>query len=256
VSKPIRVQVEKKSGTSGCLTVFAICLLIGLLIEFWYVALALAVIAGIGVSIYRSKQKEKSRHRPGPRDPWLNEVVVAAAEFGYTEFARNTGTVLCGVPLEGDLILRGHGSQITLDVFSTDELVHQAQTALLAREDHRRAVTDGKLVLSSKGHLLYQARGLGGRVVDESRLAEITQIVGNLPPPGPLVEPLPPRTTASPAPTGTIPKPAQLRSPVQYAAEPRADVLDQLNRLGVLHTSGVLTDREFEAKKEELLRRL
>jgi hypothetical protein len=39
-------------------------------------------------------------------------------------------------------------------------------------------------------------------------------------------------------------------------AEPSADVLGQIEKLGQLHASGILTDDEFETKKQQLLGRL
>ena len=101
--QPIRVVVEKKGGCfSGCGSTLAILLLVGLAVKYWYLALGLIVLIAAGALVARSRQREQSSCRPGPRDPWLNEVAVALADLELTEQACNTGTQLGGVPLEGD----------------------------------------------------------------------------------------------------------------------------------------------------------
>src|SRR5438552_3790271 len=94
--QPIRVVVEKKGGCfSGCGTALAVLFLIGIAIKFWYVSVGLVVLAVVVGLIASSQQKRKgneaARRRPGPRDPWLNEIAVALGELGLTEVARNTG---------------------------------------------------------------------------------------------------------------------------------------------------------------------
>src|SRR5664279_464622 len=95
----VRVVVEKKP--SGCGTVLAVMIVLGLAIEYWYVSVAIvAVVIGVALML-RARQRELARHKPGPRDPWLNEVAVAVAELGFKEAARNTGAQLGGAPNEG-----------------------------------------------------------------------------------------------------------------------------------------------------------
>ena len=48
----------------------------------------------------------------------------------------------------------------------------------------------------------------------------------------------------------------RFHSPSDHAAAATGDVFEALRRLGELHTAGVLTDREFEKKKAELLARI
>lgn len=255
MSQPIRVQVEKKNGCgSGCATVLAVCLVIGLLVEYWYVALALVVVGGAVALLYRSGQKKKALHRPGPRDPWLNEVAVAVAEFGYVEHARNTGTVLGGVPLEGDIELLADRFQVYVSLFATDAAVHEAYVALLAKPETRKAVDEGRKVLRPVGHVLYVANGRGG-VVDESRLNEVIEVTGRIPLPAPLADPpAAAEATATHVPVQPVTRPPS--GSTHRPRDPGPDVLEQLQRLGELHTAGVLSDEEFTAKKAELLRRI
>jgi len=69
-----------------------------------------------------------------------------------------------------------------------------------------------------------------------------------------------PQIPASPPPAATAPLPA---APPQSASPPPAtapaqsgSVMEDLKKLGELHSAGVLTDAEFEAKKAELLKRV
>jgi hypothetical protein len=97
----IRVSVERRR--SGCGTWLAIVILLGLAIEYWYISLALIAILIAIALLCAARQRELARRRPGPRDPWLNEVAVALADLGLAEHARNTTTQLGGAPLEGDI---------------------------------------------------------------------------------------------------------------------------------------------------------
>jgi hypothetical protein len=142
--QPIRVVVEKKP--SGCWGVFGVMLLIGLAIEYWYVSLGILVLLVIIGAVAQSAQKtqrklaqDKARHRPGPRDPWLNEVAVALADLGLVERARNTGTQVGGVLLDGDIGLDADGLSVYGTLFATDELARQAELALRAKPEVRAA---------------------------------------------------------------------------------------------------------------------
>jgi len=46
------------------------------------------------------------------------------------------------------------------------------------------------------------------------------------------------------------------RSPIQAYDQPRSDIQGLLEQLAALHASGILTDTEFEAKKQEVLSRI
>jgi hypothetical protein len=223
----IHVTVQKKGGClSGCGTAFGVLLLIGFAIKYWYVSVAILLILVVVGVASRSQQKQQSLKRAGPHDSWLNEVAVALAEFGLTEFARNTGAHLGGVPMMADVGLQTDRFSVYVNLFASDELARQAEIGLRAQPNIRAAVGNGRTALRASGRVLYVATGRGG-VVDELRLQEVVHIVRGLAPPA-----------SSPGP--------QLSS----------DALEQLRRLSELHRTGALTDAEFEAKKAELLRRV
>ncbi len=46
------------------------------------------------------------------------------------------------------------------------------------------------------------------------------------------------------------------RSPIPAYDQPRSDIQGLLEQLAALHASGILTDTEFEAKKQEVLSRI
>jgi hypothetical protein len=251
------VAQQQRSGV-GCLTIFIVLVLLGLMIEYWYVAVPLVLLSVAGGLTYHSKQQKKqreiARHRSGPRDPWLNEIAVALAEFGFIEYARNTSSQLAGVPIEGDIRLDADRFSVIITLFATAELARQAEIGLRAKPEVRAAITDGKTSVSAQDLVLYVANGRGG-VVDEYRLSEVVQIVGDIPvgPPrtptvatgGPLTPP-----PASAPPRRAPPRPAPESPPA------RGEVLDQIKQLAELRNAGVLSDAEFEAKKAELLRRI
>ena len=243
-SQPVRVVVEKRR--SGCGTWLAVMILLGLAIEYWYVSLGVVAIV-IAVALMKAaRQRELARHRSGPRDPWINEVVVALSDLGFTEIARNTGSQIEGVPIEGDVGLKADRLTVYVTLFSDQRRARQAELALRAKPKVRSAASSGATAIETRGRVVYVANG-GGGVVDEFRLEEVIRVAAQVPVPSPL----PGAGTAA----GTV----QLHSsaPVAAMAEaPSADVLEQLRRLGELRSAGVLTDAEFEAKKAELLGRI
>jgi hypothetical protein len=235
--QPVRVVVEKRP--SGCGTWLAILILLGLAIEYWYVSLSLLVllltIVVIVNSQQRKKQAELARHRPGPRDPWLNEVAVALADLGLSEIARNTGAHLGGAPIDGDIGLQGKRFLVYVTLFSDQRRAREAELGLRAKPEVRDAIANGEIAIRMAGRIVFIANAQGG-VVDEFRLDEVVRVVGRLA--------LPPSLRPAPAPTG----------PTGGSADP--DVLEQLRKLGELQKTGVLSEVEFEAKKAELLGRL
>jgi hypothetical protein len=251
--QPIHVVVEKKGGClSGCGTAFAILLLIALAVKYWYVVVGILVlVAAVGVVQHSQRQQqarkaqEQARRKPGPRDPWLNEVAVALAEFGFTEHARNTGQQVGGAPLEGDIGLQADRFFVYVNLFAGAELARQAEVGLRANPDVRRAIADGKTALRAVDRVLYVANGRGG-VVDEPRLDDVVHLVHAISPPPPL------RVRS----TNAAPAPAVTRGAISYELGPSPGALEQLRQLGELRVAGVLTDAEFEAKKAELLRRI
>ncbi len=66
--QPIRVVVERKGGClSGCGTTLAVMLLLGLTIQYWYVALPIVAIVALAAIGNATTQRKKAAHQPGPR---------------------------------------------------------------------------------------------------------------------------------------------------------------------------------------------
>jgi hypothetical protein len=247
-SQPVRVVVEKRR--SGCGTWLAVLILLGLAIEYWYVSLGIVAIV-IGIALMKAaRRRELSRHRTGPQDPWINEVAVALADLGFTEIARNSGSLIEGVPIEGDVGLKADRLTVYINLFSDQRRARQAELALQAKPKVRSAASNGATAIETRGRVVYVANG-GGGVVDDFRLDEVIRVAGQVPVPPPLPGTGTARTAAvQPA------APHAPASPVAPAEAPSADVLEQLRRLGELRGAGFLTDAEFEAKKAELLGRI
>jgi hypothetical protein len=212
--QPVRVVVERKP--SGCGTWLAVMILLGLAIEYWYISLAIVAIV-IAVGVVRVRQKrELARHRPGPRDPWVNEVAVAVSDLGLKEAARNTGSELGGAPMDADIGLQTERFLVYVNLFSDQRLARQAEFGLRAKPEVRAAVANGRPAIRSAGRVVFVANGRGG-FVDEFRLDEVVRVVGGIPVPPPL----------QPAPAHS--------SPAVRAPSP--DVLEQLRKLGELRAA-------------------
>jgi hypothetical protein len=141
----IHVVVEKKGGClSGCGTALGVLLLLGLTIQYWYVALPIvAIIALVAISNAKT-QRKKAAHKPGPRDPWLNEVAVALADLGLKEIARNTGAQLGGAPIGGDIGLEAERFVVYVTLFSDQRLARQAELGLRAKPGGARRDCEGR----------------------------------------------------------------------------------------------------------------
>jgi Short C-terminal domain len=253
--EPIRVVVEKKP--SGCWGVFGVILLIGLAVEYWYVSLGILVLLVVVGVIARSQQKkqkeleqDKERHRPGPMDPWLNEVAVALADLGLVERARNTGAQVGGVPIDGDIGLDDERLSMFVTLFGSDERARQAELALRAKPEVRTAESNGHSMVKAQGRVLYTANGRGA-VVDEFRFNEVISVVDKI-----SLLPPPPRRSAAPVTSGRQVDGVQSGPGVAQVGAAEPEALDQLRKLGELRAAGVLTEAEFDAKKAELLRRI
>jgi hypothetical protein len=234
--QPIHVVVEKKGGClSGCGTTLAVMVLLGLTIQYWYVALPIVAIVALVAISNAGTQRKKAAHKAGPRDPWLNEVAVALADLGLKEIARNTGAQLGGVPIDGDIGFEAERFLVYVTLFSDQRLARQAEFGLRAKPEVRGAIAKGATAIRTENRVVFVANGRG-TVVDEFRLDEVVRVVGRMAVPPTLMP-------ASPA--------SALGNP-----PPNPDVLEQLRKLGDLRKAGVLTDAEFEAKKAELLGRL
>jgi Short C-terminal domain len=231
--QPIRVVVEKKP--SGCWSAFGFVLLIGLAIEYWYVSLAILAIVVVIALVRESHRRESTRHRPGPRDPWLNEVTVALSDLEFTETERNTGSQLGGAPVDGDIGLRAGTLKVYVNLFSDQRLARQAELGLRVKPEIRAAIANGRTAIRTEGRVVFVAKATGA-VVDEYRVDEVVRLVARIALPPPLQ---PPRSGSGAG-----------------VASPDPDVLEQLRKLAELHRAGALTDAEFEAKKVELLGRV
>jgi len=242
--QPIRVVVEKQR--SGCGTALGILLLVGLAVEYWYVSLAILAIVACVAVVRASQERKKARHRPGPRDPWLNEIAVALADLGLTEIARNTGAQLGGVPIDGDIGIETNRLRVYVTLFSNQLRARQAELGLRANPKIRTALANGATAITTADRVVFVANGRG-TVVDEFRLEEIIRVVGRIAVPVALTG-----VAAPPVGSGRVVAP-EVAGAITL---PNADALEQLRKLGDLRAAGVLTDAEFEAKKTELLGRL
>ena len=218
---------QQKSGF-GCLGIIAVLVILGLTIEYWYVAVPLVVLSVAGAVAYRSnqqkKQQEIARHRPGPRDPWLNEIAVALAEFGFIEYARNTGGQVAGVPIEGDIRLDADRFSVIITLFATAELARQAEIGLRAKPEVRAAIANGKTIVSAEDLVLYVANGRGG-LVDDHRLNEVVQLIGGIPVGPPRAPTVGTTAPVPPPPASASSRPAPPK-PGPEAPAARGDVLE------------------------------
>ena len=185
----------------------------------------------------RRRQRELARHRPGPRDPWLNEVAVALADLGLREIARNTGSRARAAPRStGTSACRPSGLLVYVNLFSDQRLARQAELGLRAKPEVRAAIANGATAIRTAGRVVFVANGRGG-VVDEFRLDEVVRVVGRIAVPPPLQ-----------------PAPAALTAGCRGAGVPTCS--SSCASSASCGQAGVLTDAEFEAKKAELLGRI
>ena len=223
--EPIRVVVEKKGGPlSGCGTALAVMLLLGVTIQYWYVALPIVALVVVAAISNTNAQRKKAAHQPGPRDAWLNEVAVALADLGLREIARNTGAQLGGAPIDGDIGLQTERFQVYITLFSDQRRADQAELGLRAKPEVRDAVSKGATALKTVDRVVYVGNGRGG-VVDEFRFDEVVRVVGRLAVPPPLAA----GSTVTSSPTS----PGLLGSQLA-AVSAGPDVLEQLRKLGLL----------------------
>jgi hypothetical protein len=240
--QPIRVVVEKQS--SGCGTALAVLFVVGVAVVYWYISLTLLAIVVAAAVVRSRREREKARHKPGPRDPWLNEVAVALADLGWTETARNTGAQLGGTLIDGDIGLDARGLRVFVTLFSDQPRARQAELGLKAKPEIRSALASGLTAITTVGRVVFVANGRGA-VVDEFRFDEVVRVVGRLAVPPALHSVPTGRAAAQPAPAG------------RAAGSPSdSDALEQLRKLGELRAIGVVSAAEFEAKKAELLGRI
>jgi hypothetical protein len=231
--------VENKGCLSGCGTLFAVLLVVGLIVTYWYVAVPIAVLAaGGGAYFYFKRRGELPAPQPGAQDPWLDQISSRLGALGFSERTRNTGQQLEGVPLEGDICLDADDMRLFVNVFRIPSHAEQVSDRLKSKANIQAAMTGGQSGVVSQGRVVYVANGMGDRL-QSARLESVIKTVGEVAPPTVGEEPqreLAPATRSGP--------------------ETQIDVLDQLQKLGQLRDTGVLTKEEFEEKKSTLLKRL
>jgi hypothetical protein len=231
-------------------------------VHFWFLTLPVLCIGGGALIRRRKRQKELARLQPGVRDPWLNEVVVAVSDLDFEEKGRNLSRTYRQVPVEGYVELRQHRLVVDVVLFSDQILARHCEVALRADSAVRSELSREMTAMHNLGRVLIIGRTNMG-AVDEYDFAEIARLVRAIPLPPPLAAPRPvtytspQRTSSPPAParavTATLPRPA---APLAAPPVQSHDAIDQLDRLGRLRESGVLTEDEFQAKKTELLQRI
>ena len=176
------IVVETRPRNSGgCGTVIAVLVVVGLTIRFWYVPAGAVVVCLLIAAVGVRRRRLRERRRPGPRDPWLNEVAVSLLDLGVTEFARNTETTLGGAPVQGDLIVRGRDMEVRIVSLPDARRAHECEMGLRADATFRRSLTSGRRVLRTAGREVFIVTGRR-TVADEFLLDEVVRVVGRIPP--------------------------------------------------------------------------
>jgi hypothetical protein len=236
-------------------------------VHFWFLSVPMLAVGG-GLAVRRhQRHKELMRHRPGPSDPWLNEVVVAVADLGFDERERNASDVYYGVPVEGHVGLQKQRVTIDVVLFGNQIQARHGEMAMRTDPTIRSELSREMAAVHNGGRVLIAARTNMG-AIDEYDFDEIVRLVGEIPLPPPLavgravayrspttvtVAGVGSRTVTATA-TRPLHQPAPSGRPAPVARP--QDAIDQLERLGRLRTTGVLTEAEFQAKKAELLQRI
>jgi hypothetical protein len=153
-----------------------------------------------------------------PSPAWLNEVEVALAELGLTEQARNTGTEVGGVAIEGDIGLEDDRFVVYVTLFGNSQQAHHAELGLRANPSTRSATSRGLSAVKTVGRVVYVANGRGS-VVDEFRVDEVVHAVGGiaLPPPLNIADDAASRTKATSATHPSAPSFAQVSRQPRHA---------------------------------------
>jgi Short C-terminal domain len=229
-------------------------------VHFWFLSVPVLCVGGTVAVRRRRRNKDLARRQPGPCDPWLNEVVVAVAELGFEERERNYTDVYFSVPIDGYVELRKQRLTVDVVLFGNQIQARNAEMAMRAEPSIRSEIGREMAAIHNGGRVLVVARTKMG-AVDEYDFGEIIRLVGEIPLPPPLADRHTltyQRMSSVAAGTGTGPRtlaPPRPR-PAPHTPPPDQDAIDQLDRLGRLRTSGVLTEEEFQAKKAELLQRI
>ena len=227
------------SNGGGCGAVIGGLILLGLAITYWYVSLAIVAAIAIVILVRRSQEKQRLRHRAGQWDAWLDEVNVAAADLGLTEYARDAGTLAGGAAVLGDIVLRNRTQEIAIGLLADGRHAHEAEMGMRTSPQLRDALAHGRRALVTRDRVVFLAAGRRQKVVDEFLLDEVVRVVDR-------IAVGPPRAGAA----ATRPRTAAASTLHE------GDALDQLGKLGRLHAAGVLSDEEFAAKKTSLLKQV
>jgi len=145
-----RIVIEKKGCGSGCGTVFALALVVGLIFVYWYIAVAVVGVVAVAALIYRLQVKKKARRRSGPRTldqrsfrfprgTWLHRT---RSQHGINRWER---AVRGRHPGDREEIPCHHVA------VSSAEQARAGKTALLAQPKMRDAVKNGRVILEVNG---------------------------------------------------------------------------------------------------------
>jgi hypothetical protein len=248
VSQTVIVQ-QKQGCFGGCLTFFAMLVVIGLGIRYWYIAVPVLIV-GAAFAYYQWDQNRKRAGRvPTPKtgivDPWIDQVRDKVATLGFTEQTRNTGALLGGVPLLGDGAFVSGSTQVWANLFSTSQQAEAAAITLRDQQNFREGMANGHAQIQVQGRVLYTAFGQGQPLASDS-LHSFIAAAQSAPPASTEL----PQTAlhAAEGSTSTV-EPAS----VSGSSTP---ITQQLRELGELRERGVVTEAEFQAKKAELLKRM
>lgn len=230
-------------------------------VHFWFLSLPLVCVGG-GLAIRRhQRRKQLARHQPGPSDPWLNEVVVAVSDLDFNECERNVTDHYFGVLTEGYVELCKQRVIVDVVLFANQIQTRNAEMALRTEPAVRSELSREMAALHNGGRVLIVARTKMG-AIDDYDFSEIVRLVGEIPLPPPIMVGravayrTATRATASGTGSRTVTATLPRLAPRPAPAARDHDALDQLERLGRLWSSGVLTEAEFQSKKAELLQRI
>jgi hypothetical protein len=229
-------------------------------VHFWFLSVPLLCVGG-GLLVRRQKNhRQQARLQPGVRDPWLNEVVVAVSELDFAESGRNLSRTYRQVPIEGYVEFRKQRMVVDVVLFSDQILARHCEVALRADPSVRSEISREMAAIENLGRVLIIGRTKMG-AVDEYDFGEMARLVRAIPLPPPLASRQPvtytsPQRGSAPPSSGTRTVTATLPRPPVSVPTHDQDAIDQLDRLGRLRDSGVLTEDEFQAKKTELLQRI
>jgi hypothetical protein len=123
--------------------------------------------------------------KPGPQDPWLNQVADKARALGIHEIDRNyAGTQVEGIPILGSVALEGNGHVFELQVFATSALAAQAveKNRSTPLPDVRTNLDSGAATIEQVGQLMLFATSLDGPC-DIGEFNKVAELIDTMPAP-------------------------------------------------------------------------